>query len=49
MNSTSTRLPTPEGVGHRLAEQTTEEMLDAPTAFLTPYCEAYRENGGGLR
>jgi hypothetical protein len=48
MNSTSTRLPTPEGAGHRLAGQAPAQMLDAPTAFLTPYCEAYRENGGGL-
>jgi hypothetical protein len=47
MNSTSTRLPTPEGpgAGHRLAEQAPAQMLDAPTALLTP-C---RENGGGVR
>jgi hypothetical protein len=47
MNSTSTRLPTPEGpgAGHRLGEQAPAQKLDASTAFLTPY----RENGGGLR
>ena len=45
MSSTSTRLPTPEGPGHWLAEQASGEMLTAPTEFLAPY----REDGGGLR
>ena len=47
MNSTSTRLPTPEGpsAGHWLAEQAPDEFLAALTEFLAPY----REGGGGLR
>ena len=47
MNSTSTRLPTPEGpgAGQRLGKQAPAQMRDAPTAFLPPY----RENGGDLR
>jgi pimeloyl-ACP methyl ester carboxylesterase len=35
--------------GHWVAEQAPEEMLAALAEFLTPYREAYRENGGGLR
>ena len=45
MSSTSTRLPAPEGPGHRLAEEASKEMLAAPTELLVPY----REGGGGLR
>jgi hypothetical protein len=45
MSSTSTRLATPEGAGHRLAEEASKEMLAALTEFLAPY----REGGGGLR
>ena len=47
MNSTSYRLPTPEGPGadHWLTEQAPDQMLAAPTDFLA----AYREDGGGLR
>jgi hypothetical protein len=45
MSSISTRLPTPEGPGHRLAEQAPEEMLAALREFLA----SYRQGGGGLR
>jgi pimeloyl-ACP methyl ester carboxylesterase len=47
MNSSSTRLRTPEGpdTGHWVAEQAPEEMLAALREFLAP-C---REGGGGSR
>jgi hypothetical protein len=47
MSSTSTRMPTPEGLcsRHWLAEQAPEEMLTALTDFLAPYAKG----GGGLR
>ena len=45
MSSTSTPLPTPEGPGHWVAEQASEEMLTALRDFLAPY----GEGGGGLR
>jgi hypothetical protein len=47
MSSTSSRLPTPEdpSAGYWLAEQASEEMVEALTEFLAPY----REDGGGLR
>ena len=42
MSSTSTRLPTPEGPGHWLAEEAPEELMAALRDFLAPYggCKA---------
>jgi hypothetical protein len=50
MNSTSTRLPTPEGpsAGHWVAEQAPVEML-AELGALREFLDPYREDGGGLR
>ncbi len=47
MNSTSTRLPAPDGpgAGRWVAEQAPEEVVAALTAFLAPY----REDGGESR
>jgi hypothetical protein len=45
MSSTSTRLPTPDDPGHRLAEEASKEMVTALREFLA----SYREDGGGVR